>query len=143
MLFFPMDFGKLNIDVLVDTGALSTAIPETDSGKIRLLAPLTVLNEGPQPEFQTMVANGQLKAPIATVELQVEVGGITFIEKLFLHRNIAILDMRQGILNFPFFSMQLKNEHRNNPNVIEPKLNPVETILQPVKRTTLWLKSQI
>ena len=51
--------------------------------------------------------------------------------------------MRQGILNFPFFSMQLKNEDRTYPNVIEPILNPVDTILQPKKRTTIWVKPQI
>ena len=62
---------------------------------------------------------------------------------LFLQRNSTILDMRQGILNFTFFSMQLKNEDRTYPNVIEPKLNPVETTLQPGKRTTIWVKSQI
>ena len=104
-----------------------------------------------------MVANGQLEAPNATVELQVEVGDITFREKfivmtnltsplsrlLFLQRNSTILDMRQGILNFPFFSMQLKNEDRIYPNVTETILNPVETILKPGKRTTIWIKSQI
>ena len=104
-----------------------------------------------------MVANGQLEAPIATVELQFEVGDITVREKfivmknltsplidlLFLQRNGTILDMRQGILNFPFFSMQLKNEDRAYPNVIEPILNPVDTILQTEKRTTIWIKSQV
>ena len=30
MLFLPMDFGELNIDGLIDTGALSSAIPEAD-----------------------------------------------------------------------------------------------------------------
>ena len=30
MLYFPMDFGELNIDGLIDTGALSSAIPEVD-----------------------------------------------------------------------------------------------------------------
>ena len=159
MLYFPMDFGELNIDGLIDTGALSGAIPEADLRKIRLLAPHTILYEGPPPEFQIMVANGQLEAPIATVELQFEVGDITFREKfivmtnltspliglLFLQRNSTILDMRQGILNFPFLSMQLKNEDRTYPNVIEPIINPVETIpiLQPGKRTTIWVKSQI
>ena len=152
-----MDFGELNIDGLIHTGALSSAIPEADLRKIRLLAPHTILNEGPPPEFQNMVANGQLEAPIATVELQFEVGDITFREKfivmtnltspliglLFLQRNNTILDMRQGILNFPFFSMQLKNEDRTYPNVIEHILNPAETILQPGKRTTIWVKSQI
>ena len=152
-----MDFGELKIDGLIDTGALSGAIPEADLRKIRLLAPHTKLNEGPPLEFQIMVANGQLEAPIATVELRFEVGDITFRKKfivmtnltspliglLFLQRNSTILDMRQGILNFPFFSMQLKNEDRTYPNVIEPILNPVETTLQPGKRTTIWVKSQI
>ena len=115
--FFPMDFGELNIDGLMDTAALSSANPEANLRKFRLLAPHTILNEGPPPEFQIMVANGQLEAPIATVELQFEVGDITFREKfivmtnltspmiglLFLQRNSTILDMRQGILNFPFF----------------------------------------
>ena len=157
MLYFPMKFGELNIDGLIDTGALSSAIPEADLRKIRLLAPHTILNEGPPPEFQIMVANGQLEAPISTVEWRFEVGDITFREKflvmtnltspliglLFLRRNSTILDMRQGILNFPFFSMQLKNEERTYPNVIEPILNPAETILQPGKRTTTWVKSWI
>ena len=100
---------------------------------------------------------GQLEAPIATVELQFEVGDITFREKfivitnlrsplidlLFLQRNSTILDMRQGILNFLFFSLELKNEDRSYPNVIEPILNSVETILQSGKRSTFWVKSQI
>ena len=157
MLYFPKDFGELNIDGLIDTGTLSNAISEADLRKIRLLAPHTILNEGPPPEFRIMAANGQLEAPFATVELQFEVGDITFKEKfivmtnltspsiglVFLQRNSTIHDMRQGILNFPFFSMQLKNEDRTYPNVIEPILNPVETTLQPGKRTTIWVKSQI
>ena len=157
MFYVPMDFGEPKIDGLDDTGAFSSAIPEADLHKIRLLAPHTILNEGPPPEFQIMVANGQLEAPIATVELQFEVGDITFREKLklmtnltspligllFLQRNSTILHMHRGILNFPFFSMQLKNEDRTYSNVIEPILNPADTILQPGKRTTIWVKSQI
>ena len=152
-----MEFRELNIDGLIDTGALSSAISEADLHKNRLKAPHTILNEDPPPEFQVMVANEQLEAPVATVELQIEVGDITFRKKfivmtnltspliclLFLQRNSTILDMRQGILNFPFFSMQLKIEDRTYPNVIEPTLNPAETILQPGKKTTIWVKSQI
>ena len=129
MLYFPKHFGKLIIDGLLDTGALSSAIPETHFRKFRLLAPHTVLCESPPPEFQIMVANGKLEAPIATVEFQFEVGDITFREKftfmtnitspliglLFLQRNSTIIDMRQGILNIPLFSMQLKNEDRTYP----------------------------
>ena len=151
-----MDFGKLNIDGLIDTGALSSAILQPDQHKIRLLAPRTILNENPPPEFHFMVANGLLEAPIATVELQFEVSDITirgkfivmrnltspFIGLLFLQRNSTIPYMRQGILNIPFFSSHLKNVDRTYPNVNEPILNPVESILQPGKRTTIWVKSQ-
>ena len=42
MLDFPMDFGEFNIDGLIDTGDLSSAIPEADLRKIRLLSPHTV-----------------------------------------------------------------------------------------------------
>ena len=152
-----MDFGELNIDGLIDTSTLSGAILEADRRKIRLLAPHTILNEGPPPEFQIMLPNRRLEANIVTVEMQVEVGDITFREKFiamtnftsplirlfFLHRNSTILDMRQGILNFFFFSMQLKIEDRTYPNVIEPILKPLETILQPGKRPTIRVKSQI
>ena len=91
MLYFPMDFGELNIDGLIDTGALSSVIPEADLRKIRLLAPHTILIEGPPPEFQLMVANGQLEAPIATVKLQFEVGDITFREKFIVMTNLTAL----------------------------------------------------
>ena len=50
---------------------------------------------------------------------------------LFLQRNSTILDV------------QLKNEDRTYPNIIEPILNPAETILQPGKRTTIWVKLEI
>ena len=157
MLFFPMEFGELKIDGLLDTSALSGAIPEADLRKIRLLAPHTIINEGLLPEFEIMVSIGQLEAPIATVELQFEVGDITFREKItvmtnltsplrglfFLQRNGTILDMSHGISAFPFFSRQLNNEDRKYPNINEPILNLVETILQLRKRTTIWAKSQI
>ena len=117
MLYFPMDFGELTIDGLIDTGALSSAIPQADLRKIRLLAPNAIVKEGPPPTFQIMAANGQLENPIATVELIFEVGEIEFneifivmgnltnplIELIFLQRNRTILNMRQRILNCPYF----------------------------------------
>ena len=61
MLYFPMDSGELSIDGLIDTGAYSSALPEADLRKIRLLAPQSVIREGPASNFQIMVANGQLE----------------------------------------------------------------------------------
>ena len=140
MLYFPMDFGELTIDGLIDTGALSSAIPEMDLRKNRFLSPQSVIREGPPPNFQIMVANGQLETPKSTIELKFEVGDIEFhdifivmeyltgpiIGLMFLQRNHTVLDMRQGILNFPFFSMQLKTADHMYSNVLEPILNPTE-----------------
>ena len=140
MLYFPKDFGELTIDGLIDTGALSSAIPEMDLRLIRLLSPQSVIREGPPPNFQIMVANGQLETPKSTIELKFEVGDIEFHEifivmehltgpiigLMFLQRNHTVLDMRQGILNFPFFSMQLKTADHRYSNVLEPILDPTK-----------------
>ena len=69
-----------------------------------------------------MVAYGQLDLPQSTIELKFAVRDIEFHEifvvmehltgpiigLMFLQRNHTVLDMRQGIFNLPFFSMQLK-----------------------------------
>ena len=43
MLYFFRDFGELTLDGLIDTGANSSAIPEADLRKIRLLAPQSIV----------------------------------------------------------------------------------------------------
>ena len=134
MLYFPMDFGEPTLDGLVDTAALSSAIPETDLRKIPLLALLSIIKEGAAPNIQIIVAKGQLETTKSTVELKFEVGDIDFhgifivMHKLtsplfdlsFLQRNHTILEMRQGVLNFPFFSIQLKTADHKYTNVMEP-----------------------
>ena len=89
MLFLPMHFGELYIDGIIDTNALSSAIPETDLCKFRILAPLAALNDGPPPDFQIMFANAQLKSPNATVELQFEVGYTKFRDKFIVTTNLT------------------------------------------------------
>ena len=157
MLYFPMVFGELILAGLVDTGALSSAIPEADLRKIRLLAPQSIVKEGPAPNFQIMVANGQLETPRSTVELKFEVGDIEFheifivMEKLtspliglsFLQRNNTILDMRQGVLNFPFFSMQLKTADHKYTNVMEPICIREVVTIPPNDRHPVLMASQL
>ena len=68
MLCFPMDFGELTINGLIDTGALSSTNPEMDLRKVRLLSPQSVVRESPRPNGQTIVANGQsetVKVPLS------------------------------------------------------------------------------
>ena len=158
MLCFPMDFGELTMDGLIDTGALSSAIPEIpemDPRKIRLLSPQSVIREGPPPNFQIMVANGQLETPKSTIELKFEVGDIEFHEifivmehltgpiigLMFLQRHHTVLDMRHGILNFTFFSMQLKLADHKDSHVLEPILNPTEITIPPNDRVLIRTNS--
>ena len=151
----PNGLGELTIDRLIDTGALSNAIPEMDPWKIRLLSPQSVIREGPPPNFQIMVANGQLESPTSTIELKFEVGDIEshevfivmehltgpIIGLMFLQRNHTVLHMRQGILNFPFFSMQLKTADHKYSNVLEPILNPNEITIPPNDRVLIRTNS--
>ena len=62
-----MDFGELPIYGLLYTGTISSALPEADLRKIRILAPQSKVKECHAPTFQTMVKNGQLETPKSTV----------------------------------------------------------------------------
>ena len=152
-----MDFGELTLDGLVDMGSFSSAIPEADLRKIRLLAPQSIVKEGPVPNFQIMAANGHLETPKSTVELKFEVGDIEIheifivMEKLtspliglsFLQRNNTILDMRQGVLNCPFFSMQLKTADDKYTNVMEHISSREDVTIPPNDRHSVQLASQL
>ena len=140
-----MDFGDLAIDGLIDTGALSSAIPEMDLRKIRLLSAQSVIREGLPPNFQIMVENAQLENPRSTIELKLEVGDIEFHEifivmenltghiigLMFLQQNHTVLDIGQRNSNFRFFLMQLKTTDHRYSNVLEPILNPTEITIPP------------
>ena len=152
-----MCFGELTLDGLIDTGAHSSAIPEADLRKIRLLAPQSIVKEGPAPSFQILVASGDLETPKSTVELKFEAGDIEFheifivMEKLsspiigliFLQRNHTVLDMRQGISNLPCFSMQLKTADHKYSTVLEPILNPEDVKIPPNDHAVIPIQSQI
>ena len=102
-----------------------------------------------------MVANGQLETPKSTVELKH--GDIDFheifivMEKLtspligpsFLQRNNTILDMRQGILNFPFFSVQLKTADHKYTIVMEHICIQEDITIPPNDRQMVSLTSQM
>ena len=63
-----MEFIELIIDGLVGTGALTSAMPESDVQKIKLLTPQSIIKDGPPPNIQNMSANRQLETPKVTVE---------------------------------------------------------------------------
>ena len=103
-----------------------------------------------------MVANGDLKTPKSTIELKFEVEDIEFheifevMEKLsspviglmFFQRVHTVLDMRQNILNFPYFSMQLKTVDHKFSNAMEPLLSPDDVTIPPNDLTVITTHSQ-
>ena len=60
---------------------------------------------------------------------------------MFFQRNHTVLDMRRGILNFPFFSMQLKTADHRYSNVSETILNPTEITIPPNDRVLIRTNS--
>ena len=92
-----------------------------------------------------MVSNRQTETPKSTVELKFDVDDIEFYENfilmdsltgliirlLFLRRNHTVLDLRRGILNFPFVSMQLKTADHRYCNALEPIIIPTEITIPP------------
>ena len=154
-VYFSIEFGKLTIDGLIGTRALFSAIHELNLPKIRLLSPQSAIPEDPPPKVQILVANGQLETPKSTIELKFEVGDIEFHEifmvmenltvpiigMMFLQRNHTVLDMRQGILRFPFLSMQLETTNHRYSNVLEPITNSTEVSNPPNDRVLIRTNS--
>ena len=70
-------------------GAHSSAIPEADLRKKRLLAPQFIIKEGPAPLFQITVANGDLESPKSTVELMFQMRDIEFHERSIVMEKIS------------------------------------------------------
>ena len=62
---------------------------------------------------------------------------------MFLQRNHTVLDIRQSILNFPFFSMQLKTADPKYSNVMEPILKSGDVMIPPNDHSVITIQSQI
>ena len=100
---------------------------------------------GPPPNFQIMVANGQLEDPIGTVLLELEVADLMLKENFifmknlpnqliglcFLSKNNAIFDVTQGILFFPYPSMHPKPDTQTAIRQATPLLAENTYTLQP------------
>ena len=112
-----MDFEKLTLDGFIDTELLQMQSPKTT---LKLLANEAFKATGLPPSFQIMVENGHLEVPIGTALVEFEVADLVvkenfvIMEKIpnpliglcFRKSNNAIFDVTQGILTFPYPSMQ-------------------------------------
>ena len=84
-----MVFETLTLNSSIDTGALTSAISEQGHDKIKLLAPEAITDTGTAPNFQLIVANGQLETPIGTVYLTFEVADFIFKENFIVMKSLT------------------------------------------------------
>ena len=115
MLLGPMDFNSLSLDTPIDSLALVICLPESKLEKIKSISPGNIIKEMVPTKLKLQVANGDIKAPTETVQLQFEIGDWTLKETFivatkftglilgltFLKNNRAILDVSQALLHFP------------------------------------------
>ena len=78
MLYLPLEFGEITMDGLVDSGAFINAMSSSDYNAIKMNSDSCVIKEYPQPPFKIECANAQLEQPIATADIQFNIGAYTF-----------------------------------------------------------------
>ena len=87
MYYMQMEFEKLTLDGLINTRALTSAFSEQDLNKIKLIANEKIKDTCPPPNFQAMVANGQLEVPIGTALFEFEVADFMLQENFIIMKN--------------------------------------------------------
>ena len=83
MLYVPLQFDKYENHALLDTGAIQSAMSETELRKITTAHPETILQELIPPNFKIPIANGNLVPVRKQVLLRFYVAGKVF-RKTFL-----------------------------------------------------------
>ena len=114
MYYFPRDFENLTLDRLIDTSVLS-AIWEEDLNKFKL---------------QFEVADFQFQENFILMKILPNPP----IGLCFLQQHNALFDIRQGIITFPYLSMQLRPEHTPNSWAATPLLTETTSPFNLVKR---------
>ena len=73
MLYVALDFkNNLRVDALVDSETYLSAIAQYDLDTIKQKAPYTFLKNNDPPNFQILVAKGQLEKRLATTTLKLK-----------------------------------------------------------------------
>ena len=148
MIYLPLEFGKITMDRLVNSGPFINAITWSDHNLIKMNS------EGvPQPPFKIECANGQLEQPIGTDDIQFNIGTYRFADTFvilsktsfpiiglnIMRKNRVVIDTANGTINFPHVEMTLamKNEMKNcNPKPLQIMAERNQTLL-PQQTTTV------
>ena len=153
MLYLPLEFGELTMDGPVDSGAFINAMSWSEYNAIKMNSDNCVIKEYPQPPCKIECANAQLEQPIATADIQFNIGTYTFtdtfvklsktsfpINGLNLMRNHqAVIDTANGTITFPHVEMTLAmtDKKKNcNPKPLQIMAEGHQT-LPPQQTTTV------
>ena len=121
MLYLPLEFGEIAMDGLVDSGAFINAMSWSDYNAIKMNSDSCVIKEYPQPPFKIECANAQLEQPIATADIQFNIGTYTLTDTFvilsktsfpiiglnFMRNHQAVIDTANGTINFPHVEITL------------------------------------
>ena len=141
------------MDGLVDSGAFINAMSWSDYNAIKMNSDNCVIKEYPQPPFKIECANAQLEQPIATADIQLNIGTYTFTDTFvilsmtsfpiiglnFMRNHQAVIDTANGTITFPHVEMTLAmtDEKRNcNPKPLQIMAEGHQT-LPPQQTTTV------
>ena len=140
MLYFPMDIGELTLDGPIDNGAHSSAISEADLRKTRLLAPQSIIKEGPAPSFQIMIGNGDFETPMSTVELKLQVGDIEFHEIFIVIEKLSspIIGLMFLQRNHTVPAIDVFSRYLFAYPLIEATYPLINILKQHINKSTLW-----
>ena len=153
MLYLPLEFGELTMDGLVDSGAFINAMSWSDYNAIKMNSDNCVIKEYPQPPFKIECANAQLEQPIATADIQFNIGTYTFTDTFvilsktsfpiiglnFMRNHQAVIDTANGTITFPHVEMTLAmtDKKKNcNPKPLQIMAEGHQT-LPPQQTTTV------
>ena len=145
MLYLPLEFGEITLDGLVDSGAYINAISWSDYTMIRNNTENCIIKEYPQPPFKIECANATIEQPIATADMQFNIGSYTFTDTFvvlsrtsfplvglnFMRNHQAVLDTANGTITFPHIEMTLamKDEMKKfTPQTMQVRTNETQTI---------------
>ena len=139
MLYVLLGFGNvLTIDALVDSRAYVSAVAQTELERSKQQAPGNIFKIDDLPNFQIQVANGQLKKPISTATLKIDIGDNTFAENFvvmknltgpiiglhFMRNNSVVIDTTHGLIYFLHLTMRAKK------GAIETTAKPQPVLIQ-------------
>ena len=121
ILYLPLEFGELTMDGLVDSGAFINAMSWSDYNAIKMNSDNCAIKEYPKPPFKIECANAQLDQPIATADIQFNIGTYMFTDTFvilsktsfpiiglnFMRNHQAVIDTANGTITFPHVEMTL------------------------------------